>query len=279
MPDFSADSALLWLCAKRATSPPPRVLLVAAHPDDETIGAGALLSRLSSHCVLVHTTDGAPLDVSLFCPLSDPRRLAYARRRRRELVRALALAGIRPSQLRCLGLIDQTTPFHLISLARRLAKIMARHLPTLVLTHPYEGGHPDHDATAFGVHKAVALLQRAGREAPVILEMTSYHSRDGTLVTGEFLPAEGTREERVALSSEERQRKRQMFDSFVSQRAVLSSFSLEEEAFRVAPRYDFTLPPHPGPLHYERLGWPMTGERWRALARWATEALRSEGGG
>jgi hypothetical protein len=44
----------------------------------------------------------------------------------------------------------------------------------------------------------------------------------------------------------------------------------------MAPRYDFTRPPHRGQLYYETLGWPMTGERFRQLAREAAEDLSLE---
>src|ERR1051325_5216230 len=39
-----------------------RLAIVAAHPDDETIGAGAYLARLSQ-AIFIHVTDGAPRDM------------------------------------------------------------------------------------------------------------------------------------------------------------------------------------------------------------------------
>jgi hypothetical protein len=45
------------------------------------------------------------------------------------------------------------------------------------------------------------------------------------------------------------------------------------ERFRPLVRYDFSRPPHRGSLYYEQLGWRMTGERWRELARAADREL------
>ena len=57
------------------------VAIVVAHPDDETIGAGAQLPHLRDP-LLAHVTDGAPRSFGLA-------REAYARRRRDELSAAL----------------------------------------------------------------------------------------------------------------------------------------------------------------------------------------------
>ena len=53
-----ASAALLAALAAREPTE-LRVAVVAAHPDDETIGAGASLGLLRTP-VLVHVTDGAP---------------------------------------------------------------------------------------------------------------------------------------------------------------------------------------------------------------------------
>ena len=45
------------------------------------------------------------------------------------------------------------------------------------------------------------------------------------------------------------------------------------ERFRLAPRYDFTQPPHAGDLHYEQFGWELTPQRWRSLAAAALKEL------
>jgi hypothetical protein len=69
--------------------------------------------------------------------------------------------------------------------------------------------------------------------------------------------------------------KREMFDHFTSQKALLKTFPIEVERFRQAPRYLFTVPPHDGELDYERLCKKMTGAEWRANAEKALQTLRT----
>lgn len=236
------------------------VVVVAAHPDDETIGMGAHLVEFQD-LTLVHVTDGAPRDMRDAIAKGFSEREDYANARRRELNAALAAGGVKPKRTLQLGFVDQEATLNLPELIRRLASLPE---PAMVITHPYEGGHPDHDATAFAVH-AWAIPRRIP-----LIEMTSYHSRDGVWVACEFLPGD-TQEWTFHLSEEQRERKRRMFDCFVTQAHILARFPIEIERFRPAPDYDFTRPPHEGPLHYDRFDWGWTGERWRALA---SEALR-----
>ncbi len=252
------------------------VAIVAAHPDDETIGVGGVLPRLGE-MILLHVTDGAPRNGRDAAAAGFQTREAYAAARRRELIAAVELAGISSERCIEIGLVDQEASLHLDRLACRLADWIAETRPAYLLTHPYEGGHPDHDAAAFAVHAAGRLLARQGWPSPSVAEFTSYHLKDGLFAAGVFLPAEGADERIVSLSEMERNLKERMFACFATQRQVLSAFRIESERFRPAPAYDFTAPPHPGPLHYESFDWGMTGERWRQLAGEALRTLELEG--
>ena len=255
---------LAALTARRSFAGP--VALVAAHPDDETIGAGASL-RLLPGLLLAHVTDGAPRNLADARAAGFGSGAEYAAARRRELARALAEGGADPAMAE-LGAPDQEASLRMAELARALAAQLDRHGAEAVIAHPYEGGHPDHDAACFIAHAACALL--GGRP---IVEMASYHAApDGGMEIGRFLP-NGAAPAVVALMPAEQAAKRAMLDAFATQRRTLRPFGVTREAFRPAPSYDFAAPPHPGTLHYERHDWGMTGPRWRELAAEGLAAL------
>jgi len=245
--------------------------VVAAHPDDETIGAGAFL-RLMHRPVLVHVTDGAPRDMRDAAANGFESRAAYAETRRRELLESLRAGGIDPAEAVSLGYVDQEASLHLAELARQLADLLRRLGVDSIFTHAYEGGHPDHDAAAFAVHAACRLMPAESR--PRVVEYTSYHSRGGRMETGVFLPEGGRREVVMKLDGEGRARKERMVACYRTQRRVLQYFGCAEERFRPAPEYDFAAPPHAGPLFYEQFDLGMTAARWSELAQGAREDLR-----
>lgn len=236
-----------------------RVCVVAAHPDDETVGASALLG--SAHDVtVVHVTTGAPVD-SRWWPAGISDRRRYAQLRASEADHALAIAGVPRVAL---DFTDQETLHALPELVAALDAVCARLEPDLVVTHAYEGGHPDHDSVAF----AAAMIART-RPRVCVLEMALYHGAHRTLRAGELLglPA-GTR---YLLDPAQRERRTRMLDTYISQRAVLLPFApVAHECLRVAPAYDFARPPHAGALLYEQWGM-ASGLEWRACAMRAAQ--------
>ncbi len=244
------------------------LLIIAAHPDDEAVGAVTLLLR-SERSAVVHVTDGAPRDPAL--RPGHPDRAAYARLRREEALAALAAAGVGPAGAIALSAVDQEAVDVLAPLARELAAVVAALRPRLVVTPAYEGGHPDHDATALAARAALVLVRRRRGSAPRLVEMTGYHLAGGRVVTGAFLDGPRAIHHRLRLA--ERTVKRRMLDAYASQREVLAMFGVEEERFRVAPPLWPWPRPHAGPLHYEVRGW-TTFERFRARALDGLRALQ-----
>jgi LmbE family N-acetylglucosaminyl deacetylase len=266
----AAQRALHWIANGGGTA--LSLAVIAAHPDDETIGAGGHLARLGA-ALFVYVTDGAPRDLSDAIAAGFTTREEYAGARRQELSAALAVAGIEP-RVYHFDYVDQEASLNLVALTRRLTDLLRDALPEAILTQPYEGGHPDHDATAFAVHAACSMFERAHGTAPVIVEMTSYHGRDGTMEVGSFLPRSGCEEITAVLSKRERDIKTRLFERYCTQQRVLQAFTVDVERFRTAPEYDFTEPPHEGQLFYEQFNWGMTGARWRKLARTGLEELQ-----
>jgi LmbE family N-acetylglucosaminyl deacetylase len=241
--------------------------VVVAHPDDETIAIGAQLRRMQG-LTIVHVTDGAPRNGKDASRHGFSDRDAYKAVRRRELEAAVALAGIGPEALVPLDVADQDAALDLAGISRRLAALFAERRIEVVLTHAYEGGHPDHDAAAFAVHAAARM-----RPSPSIIEMPFYRAGPEGWITQAFTADPRAPEIAVWLDDNARALKRQMMDAHVTQAATLAGFAPAVERFRRAPPYDFAVLPNGGDLLYERYGWGMTGTRWRDLVRQAQSEL------
>jgi LmbE family N-acetylglucosaminyl deacetylase len=235
-----------------------RVMIVAAHPDDETIGLGAQLCHFEDASI-VHLTDGAPRNPSWANANGFATPSEYAAARVGELRRALCVGAAVRSRTHRLGIVDQEAMHHLVSLTHSIRNLLQEEKPEIVITHAYEGGHPDHDAAAFAVHVACRLLD----DPPDLVEMTS-HFRDGKRrVFGEFLSSDQT-VTTIHLNEEELKRKRAMIACFVTQGGVagLGKFILPFERFRPAPQYDLSRPPHDGELDYETMGFGIARTEW-----------------
>jgi LmbE family N-acetylglucosaminyl deacetylase len=311
-----AAAILAALAARRRV--PQRVMIVAAHPDDETLGLGAQLCRFDD-ALLVHATDGAPRDGEDARNYGFAAPAEYAAARRRELAAALRAGGADGLRTLCLGLPDKEAMADLAGLSRRIAGLFREENPAAVITHAYEGGHPDHDSVAFAVHAAGRLIDHP----PTIIEFPLYHRAAGEMVTGIFPAAispsprpsprkRGKGEQRrrdnfafedfaerrnrvpsprargegqgeglspaaeewlLGLDASDIGRKQAMLECFATQRWLFAPFDLSAERLRPAPQYDFRQPPHPGELHYETLGWGITGEGWRREAVKALDSL------
>lgn len=255
----------------------PPALLFYAHPDDETIALGARLSRFrNAH--LVHVTDGVPHNEEVprahgFNSVAD-----YRRARWEELGKTLELAGIADISRECLEVPDQEASYQLTWLTRRLLLLLRIHQPEAIFTHPFEGGHPDHDACAFAAHHAVGLLRFRREPAPLIVEAPFYHAAElgQGMETGSFVPGLTPTPETVCqLSPLEQLRKQTLLDCFVTQREILRWFSVSEERYRIAPAYEFRRPPNSGEVLYDNYSWGVKSHTFCELA-WEAEDLLEE---
>jgi LmbE family N-acetylglucosaminyl deacetylase len=246
---------------------PEAACVVAAHPDDETIFAGARLCDLQD-LTLIHITDGAPDHGEGPIELAE-----YRDRRKFELQEALERLGIRAHRLE-FGLRDQTASFHLAEVTRWLVGELSG--TEIVITHPYEGGHPDHDSAAFAVQSACRLLEDGGAHAPIRLEFACYHLQEGRRATGSFPSDPECASVQAELSQDRLERKNAALSCFRSQQEVIAWFEPEIERYRAAPLYDFHAAP--GPALYDLWNWPLNSRTWQARAASALGDLGLAGG-
>jgi LmbE family N-acetylglucosaminyl deacetylase len=265
--DFTATAFLRQLAdPQRSDIDARKIAIVVAHPDDETYGCGAALARLHG-MTLVHVTDGAPRNGVDARANGFSGWEAYAEARRVELDVALALAGAQSIFRLCLGLPDQEAYLHLTEIVRALAGLFDERKIATVLTHAFEGGHPDHDAVAFAVAHVARDME--------IVEMPYYRLGPSGQLSQDFLDVNGAGEEhRIHLTTAEKKRKRRMITAYKTQIEPLSQVSTEFETFRLAPHYDFSAKPNEGKILYEEIfDWGISAERVRDHFVAAREAL------
>jgi LmbE family N-acetylglucosaminyl deacetylase len=176
---FAAESlthggtpAPLWLAAF-AESPLPildlkecsRLVVVAPHPDDETLGLGATITQLAAngvHVQVVCVSDGGAARPGT----SASERLRRETIRRYELRRAARLLNIPPPVM--LGLPDGELAAHEDRITEKLTEILHDAGPATWCAATWRGdGHPDHETVGLAASAACALTRTTLLEYPV----------------------------------------------------------------------------------------------------------------
>ncbi|HEY0339234.1 MAG TPA: PIG-L deacetylase family protein [Steroidobacteraceae bacterium] len=199
------------------------VVVVAAHPDDETFGAGGLIhscSRAGHEVTVITVTDGEGARTDLEHPGTV---------RRRELRAALSCLSGRTIQWYRLGMPDG----YVISHESAVERAIKTRLPTdATLIAPVEqDGHPDHETVA---RICMTLGHRRNMSVLRYPIWAWHHSSPGAWREGEFV--------RFELSAEAQMAKSRAIRCFASQldaggshavmpTHVLSYFSRPYEAF------------------------------------------------
>lgn len=248
------------------------VMIIVAHPDDETIGMGGRISCFES-LTLVHATNGAPAWPEWIQKTGFDSAEAYSAARFSELDQALRIMGAHPLGHLRFDYTDGELVHHLVELIERL-QVQLRDV-SAVITHAYEGGHPDHDACAFAVQYATSRLAGSGIKPPQRMEFTSYFSLKKRFHAGSFWPDQHNPGYIVRLKRNQRRLKKGAIKAFRTQKSVLKSFGVRREMYRHAPHYDFRNPAPPGVWLYDSFGWPITGHNWLQHAGRVLEQLES----
>jgi N-acetylglucosamine malate deacetylase 2 len=214
-----------------------RVLLLVAHPDDESIACAGLLQRAAS-ALVVFAVDGAPRGYGFetkFASLQNYSNLRFA-----EAARALGhVASCSHQRLQRRDGTYFRDPYlykGLREAAASLLPIVQSFAPDVIVSHAYEGGHFDHDACSFLAAHAAAQLSLAHYEFPIY-----WSGGKGAMAFQQFRER-GEREIVFMLATDEITVKKEMLAEYRTQNGIASAFSPDLERFRLAPTYDYAHP-------------------------------------
>jgi LmbE family N-acetylglucosaminyl deacetylase/glycosyltransferase involved in cell wall biosynthesis len=149
------EDALIPYAATELTG--ARILVLAAHPDDESFGAGGTLASNAGRAEAIRVwiaTDGTGQEG--VTPSETPE---YAARRRAEAVRAAAILGLEAPHFG--GLPDRGLAAGADALAAAVEAVLQDFRPDLVFCPSPVEIHPDHRALARALYELVAA-SRAG---------------------------------------------------------------------------------------------------------------------
>lgn len=272
--------AAVWDAAGRFDSlpglalPTGRTVVVAAHPDDETLGAGGLLIHLAAAghpAEVVVVTDGSGSHPG--SPTITPTDLA--RQRVEEVTSAVALLSP-GSTVRLLGFADGSVREDRAAITRALRDALGAE-PVAALVAPWRGdGHRDHRVT--GEICAELAAQTGARLLEYPVWLWHWASPDHPDVPWDRLRA-------LLLDDADVTAKRRAIARHVTQTQPLST--APEDASPLHPEYlrqfdrDVELfvsaePPTPGvgPEHFDA-AYGRRDDPWRLETRWYEERKRA----
>lgn len=153
----SLTSATTFPLRSIATINPGRVLIVAPHPDDETLGCGGVIALLRSQNypvqVLVVSDGTMSHPRSRKYPASSLRQL-----REQETINALRILGVESTEVSFLRIPDGAIADHLSSAINQVRAYLQTAEPTTIFLPWRCDPHPDHRATWQLCDRAMASL-------------------------------------------------------------------------------------------------------------------------
>ena len=223
-----------------------RILVLAPHPDDEVVGAGAAIMRAraaGSEVYVAYLSDGVPA-AELMWPWAvkhRPERVAVRLEEAAQVAQALGLRKVCARKI-----ATRSLRFNLQSTLLGIRKCIHERAIETVWVPAYEGGHQDHDAANF-LASYLALHTR-------VWEFAEYNFVGARVRTNTFVSNTDAVCE-LHLSTLEQAHKRELLARYRSERGNLSYVGTRVERFRPLARYDYSTPPHSGRTFYQRFQW------------------------
>lgn len=223
-----------------------RVLLLAAHPNDEFALVATLRAAVSR---------GDEVWAAWFAAddRADIRALREA-----ESARVMEAIGVPAARCIHADLPALILPMQLGGLVSAVRSLGERIVPDATYVPAYEGGHPDHDALSFAAWESLSVLGEI-REYPIYRKARSRRLLSRVPRYARMLPGM-SEPETTWLSAADTAFKRDVWKMYRSQRPltdILLMMSGDERRFfgteqtRSLPLRDYTKPPHERPLLYE----------------------------
>jgi LmbE family N-acetylglucosaminyl deacetylase len=224
-----------------------RLLILAPHPDDESLATGGLIQRavkVGAKVRVLFATDGDNnpwpqrfLERKVQISVTD--RARWGRRRRKEALAALELLGLPRGSARFLGLPDQGITNLLMraeeSVLFTLWAELTEFAPTLFAMPSATDAHPDHSALFVLLHLAMMRLDHPPRTLRFIIHPPERPSERGRVS--------------LRLTEPEIERKRLAILTHESQMALsrrrFAAYATEQESYFTSPLQEQTDPHHP----------------------------------
>lgn len=233
-----------------------RILILIPHPDDEAVGAALAIRRArarGSEVFGLDLTHGCPPRDALFpwARAGYERRVATRRREAADAARALGMTRL-PDD----GLPARRLRHSLVSAFARVTEAVDAYRIDTLWAPAYEGAHADHDCA-----NALAAAALRARPALAAWEFAEYsNAGPGAGPRANAFPDDDGAATTLELEDENEGRwKTQLLALYRSEafnlRVVTGGHEPFRERFRPLKRYDYTRPPHPGRLFYERFHW------------------------
>ncbi|MCL2473760.1 MAG: PIG-L family deacetylase [Alphaproteobacteria bacterium] len=224
--------------------PEQKILVLAAHPDDELVGCGISIKNnieMGNEVLVLFLTNGCiPVEELWFW-----QKWKHSKAVARRLKEAQDVADILGHKIK---IAKENRPARklwrgLNAAYNEVKQVIDEYEPSQIWVCAYEGGNPDHDCLN-------AIGYKLHTEGFEVLEFAEYNYKDGKKNYNTFI-AFAKDAKVIELTKEESKFKKELYKKYTSEKGNLN-LGIKQESYRPIRKYDYHSPPHKGELWYER---------------------------